>query len=414
MKTCFFALIKRTRPALLLSLIALTTGLYGCTTANIIAQSPPRCEFGDIVIDSDFPAGRIDGCSKRGDAIILSLVPENTPINASPWYAFKVSGPSTAPVQLVLNYTHHKHRYRPKISTDGKHWTELDANSVKINKDKTRVSLSVTPSPQGVWVSAQEIFDNEQYERWYEQLTSAHSAKGLTRQPMGESTQGRPITLLDIHPPHAKRYIVLVGRQHPPEVTGALAMTPFVERLLEDDALARDFRAAFGILMIPNMNPDGVARGNWRHNVGGIDLNRDWGPFTQKETQLVRDEMLRFKQDDAPQLYLFLDFHSTWRDIFYTQTPDMTTFPPEFTRLWLDDFAAALKPDYPDYAFEIKPGHNPDKKTSKAYMHAQFGIPAITFELGDNTDRAFIRDYARRAATTMMQRLLLIAEAEKS
>ncbi len=414
MKTCCFALLKQTRPALLLGLMMLTSGLYGCTATSIVAQHPPHCEFGDILIDSDFPAGRVDGCRQQDNAIVLSLAPENTPINASPWYAFKVIGPDTKTVQVVLDYSHHKHRYRPKISADGKHWTALADSSVSISKDGKRVSLRLTPSPQGVWISGQEIFDNDQYHRWYAQLMTANQAHGLRTKRLGLSIEGRPVTALDIHPQNPKRYIVLIGRQHPPEVTGALAMVPFVERLLEDDALARDFRAAFGILMIPNLNPDGVARGNWRHNVGGVDLNRDWGPFTQQETQLVREELRRFESKDAPQLYLFLDFHSTWRDIFYTQTPDMPTFPPEFTRLWLNDFAAALKPDYPDYQFEIKPGHNPDKNTSKAYMHAQFGIPAITFELGDDTDRVFIKEYARRAATTMMQRLLVIAEAEQS
>ena len=35
------------------------------------------------------------------------------------------------------------------------------------------------------------------------------------------------------------------------------------------------------------LKPDGVADGHWRHNDGGKDLNRDWGPFTQPETQAV-------------------------------------------------------------------------------------------------------------------------------
>jgi hypothetical protein len=33
-----------------------------------------------------------------------------------------------------------------------------------------------------------------------------------------------------------------------------------------------------------NANPDGVDKGHWRLNDGGVDLNRDWGPFTQPET----------------------------------------------------------------------------------------------------------------------------------
>ena len=56
----------------------------------------------------------------------------------------------------------------------------------------------------------------------------------------------------------------------------------------------------------------------------------------------------------------------------------------------------------------VKPGHYPHVPTSKTYMHANFGIPAITFELGDETDREFVRRYARTAAQQMMLELLSV------
>ena len=86
-------------------------------------------------------------------------------------------------------------------------------------------------------------------------------------------------------------FIVIVGRQHPPEVTGSLNLFPFLATVLGDSSLARQFRARYQLIIYPFLNPDGVALGHWRHNTGGVDLNRDWGPFTQPETRLVRDHV---------------------------------------------------------------------------------------------------------------------------
>ena len=59
----------------------------------------------------------------------------------------------------------------------------------------------------------------------------------------------------------------MIGRQHPPEVTGAIAMHSFIDTVLADTDLARQFRDRFKLAIVPLMNPDGVAAGHWRHNV---------------------------------------------------------------------------------------------------------------------------------------------------
>ena len=41
------------------------------------------------------------------------------------------------------------------------------------------------------------------------------------------------------------------------------------------------------VIVYPLMNPDGVDEGHWRHNTGGIDLNRDWAHYNQPETRQV-------------------------------------------------------------------------------------------------------------------------------
>ena len=66
---------------------------------------------------------------------------------------------------------------------------------------------------------------------------------------LGKSVEGRTIDKLETVTTGQQGYIVLIGRQHPPEVTGALAMTSFIDRVFAADELATRFREKFGIDM---------------------------------------------------------------------------------------------------------------------------------------------------------------------
>src|SRR5690606_36518233 len=98
-------------------------------------------------------------------------------------------------------------------------------------------------------------------------------------------------------------------------------------------------------IVIPLMNPDGVKEGHWRHNMNGVDLNRDWKNFLQPETQAVRDRLVKLASEKGARVFLMLDFHSTQQDVFYTETDREKTFPENFTRHWL----GALQERFPDH-----------------------------------------------------------------
>ncbi|WP_367947367.1 M14 family metallopeptidase [Sphingopyxis sp. BSNA05] len=196
--------------------------------------------------------------------------------------------------------------------------------------------------------------------------------------------------------------VVLIGRQHPPEVTGALAILPFVETLLADTPLAKRYRERFETIVVPMLNPDGVVRGYWRHSTGHVDLNRDWGPFTQPETRLMKDLLDGIEEEPNKNLRLFVDFHSTRYDIFYTIPDDYQTTPPLFLKNWLD----LLQQRMPGYEINRDAGHNLGQSNSKNYVHKRYGVPTMTYEMGDETDRRLVRKIAVAAATSMMETLL--------
>jgi len=166
-----------------------------------------------------------------------------------------------------------------------------------------------------------------------------------------------------------------------------------------DTELATRFRERFQLGVVPLMNPDGVAGGFWRHNVGDTDLNRDWGPFEQPETRAVIG-WVEAQEAAGRQLQLMIDFHSTWEDLFYT--PPKSEDPPDFITEWLDASRARL----PDFAFRHVPSSNLEQANSKNYFYRSRGIPAVTYEVGDGTDRDAIRAAAVVFAEELMRLML--------
>ena len=66
----------------------------GCNTLNnrVNTASNTNCYTQDVVITESFEAGRFGRCHVINENHIeLFLSPENIPINASPWYAFKIT-----------------------------------------------------------------------------------------------------------------------------------------------------------------------------------------------------------------------------------------------------------------------------------------------------------------------------------
>ncbi|HYF36342.1 MAG TPA: M14 family metallopeptidase, partial [Prosthecobacter sp.] len=222
----------------------------------------------------------------------------------------------------------------------------------------------------------------------------------VTYSQFGQSIKGSPLFRLDIGRLDAARHVSIIGRQHPPETTGSLALMRFVEELAGDTDLARTFRQEFHVLVIPLINPDGVDAGHWRHNLGHVDLNRDWGPFAQPETKAASQQILAMAAQGR--LFLHLDFHSTFKDVFYTQSDDTPTSPEGFTARWLE----GLQKRVPEYMVNRSASPTPTVTTSAAWSHQVFGCPGITYEIGDNTERSLLRRVAANAAREMMTLLL--------
>jgi murein peptide amidase A len=99
----------------------------------------------------------------------------------------------------------------------------------------------------------------------------------LAALPLGHSVDGRTIRPVVLGSPSAPHRLLVVGCIHGNECAG-LAI---VRRLVAAGA-----PAGAGIVVVPNLNPDGFAAGT-RGNTRGVDLNRDFYARTQPETRFA-------------------------------------------------------------------------------------------------------------------------------
>ena len=388
------------KPGPFLSLL-LTVALAGCAGQRLeeIPYSEDHfCTSERYLADAHFEGGHLGRCVVGEDGVLqLTNYPEDPPpINVSPWYAFRLSGQPGGEVVVRLGFEHGFARYWPKVSRDGENWERLAEERVAKSADGSSIELRLALDGAQMWVAGQELVTSPFHHRW---LREMNASPDIQVRLAGDSVEGRPIYLAETA--DRKEVVVLLGRQHPPEVTGAFAMQPFVRTLLAETELARAFRQRFKLLILPFMNPDGVAHGHWRHNVNGVDLNRDWGPFTQPETQIVRDWLAR-ADEGGLQLRLMLDFHSTDKNVFYTQRDGDLRQLQGFTPRWLGAVSARL----PEYGFVREAAETSEQANSKNYFHSRYGIPAITYETGDETPREAIGGAAVVFAEEMMRLML--------
>lgn len=360
-----------------------------------------------IWLTNEFEGSRMSDFYRENDSTFTVLIePENYPVNNSPWYSFKLWSEgiqdTSQYIRLKLTYKHGKHRYWPDLSHDGQSWSPMDSSRYLPDTLSGTATLRLPVSTDTLWVSAQELVTLSDYKTWMYSINRQPFA-GLDT--VGYTHRRRPITRLtigDTSDQHDKGVLIITGRQHPPEVTGAMASLIFLEEVASDNELAKRFRSRFLTIAYPVVNPDGVQNGHWRHNAAGVDLNRDWMAFNQPETQAVRDDLVNtIKNNSRLKVYYGIDFHSTDENIFYPINRDIKTFPENFSYRWID----SLKAEYPDMEFAVEP-FDTGSPITKNWIYKTFGADAITYEVNDRIDRKELEVVSRSAARIIMHQLL--------
>lgn len=368
----------------------------------ITLQKKQAITHNGVTVDNLFDGARMNGFVQINDTTFrVKVEPENIPINASSYFGFRIQSNQRRKIDLEIEYAEHIHRYVPKLSYDGKYWKAMDTLSFDTLKAGNLATLELNIDRQPLFVCGQELMTSSDNREWINDMAIRSDVEmGVA----GQSKLGREILYFDIDQNTRKKKdaIVIFSRLHPPEITGYIAMKSYVETILDTSKLSQLFREKYRILVYPMVNPDGVDLGHWRHNAAGIDLNRDWAFYRQKEVEVVANHVVKKVQAKKNKVVLGLDFHSTQEDIFYTLTDNRQSSIFGFKDIWLESIDNKFNDYSPkDGAYDL------NTPITKGWFYLQFDAEGITYEVGDETPREFVKEKARVAAQEMMKLLVL-------
>lgn len=357
----------------------------------------------EVYVSNEFDGARLNGVSKKNDStLIVTITPENSPINNSAYYAFKAWSSKDQDVYFEFKYPlGYKHRYIPKIKSKGA-WKKIDSTHVFKTDSIITVKLNLNSDP--ILVAAQEIQSSNHVKEWYTSLSN--QSEMIKIKSAGKTLLGRNLPVLDIYKgkPEGKEIVVFLTRQHPPEVTGYYAFQYFLSTVVGNSAQSNKFFEKYRVIAFPIMNPDGVDLGHWRHNAGGVDTNRDWSKYHQPEVKQAVKFILKSAKESGTRIALGLDFHSTYYDIFYTNKRREGTTIPNF----IDDWFNSLENNIEGYKVNEAAG-NSTKPVSKGWFLYGHNAVGITYEIGDDTPKEKIKEIGTVSAVEMMR---ILSEAK--
>jgi murein tripeptide amidase MpaA len=374
-----------------------------------------------IAITSQFDSGAIEVASLADPGDIQLRIRTDNASEFAQWFHFALHGAAGTPVRLrFLNagqcaYPKGWEGYRIAVSTDRQHWQRVDTTY-----DGTEMVASLTPETHCVWFA---YFEPYSHERHLDLIGSAASSELVTLQHLGNTLEGRDMTLLHIRAPEDAaaplKKIWLIARQHPGETMAEWFAEGFLERLLDaDDPVSRRLLEACEFFVVPHMNPDGAVRGNLRTNGAGANLNREWlAPSAERspEVLLVRQKMLETGVD------LFLDAHGDegLPYNFVVGTDGIAGFSPRIAALQ-ENFKAAWLAASPD--FQVAQGYplarpsTGNTALATNWVGQQFDCLAFTIEMPfkDNADlpdplTGWSGERSKKLGASVLQAVLALA-----
>ncbi len=229
-------------------------------------------------ITSNFDSGNIEVLSIKSPSDITLSIKKDNLSDYYQWFHFKLhSSPFLEHKITIIDlaksaYPDGWKGYSALASYDRETWFRVDTAF-----DGEQLVINFTPEYDSVYFA---YFIPYSYERHLDLIASAQMSFDCRHELLGETIDGREMNLLvigDENNEKGKNKIWITARQHPGETMAEWFVEGLLDRLLDDeDGVARDLLQSNVFYIVPNMNPDGAARGHLRTNAVGINLNREW------------------------------------------------------------------------------------------------------------------------------------------
>lgn len=257
-------------------------------------------------ISSNFDGGNIKIVEADTPENIQLRIRKDNQSDFYQWFYFKLETQAFTSHRLVINdlqdsaYPDGWPDYQVVVSHDREDWYRIPTKY-----ENGQLTFEITPDHDITYFA---YFAPYSYEQHLDLIAWAQSDYKCSSEHLGETIDGRDLTLLVVgEPAEGKKAIWVTARQHPGETMAEWLVDGLLARLLDDeDGIARTLLDKAVFYVVPNMNPDGGARGHLRTNAAGINLNREWQtPSVEKspEVYYVLQKMQETSVD------MFLDVH---------------------------------------------------------------------------------------------------------
>ena len=342
-------------------------------------------------ITSDFDGGNIAVLEAKTPGNIRLEIARDNQSDFYQWFYFRLSGAKGQPVVMHMEnaggsaYAEGWQDYRAVASNDGETWERVDTEY-----HGATLTIRHTPGADAVHYA---YFAPYSMQRHAALVARAVASPLVSHRVLGQTLDGRDMDLLEISSGQASAplNIWFIARQHPGETMAEWWMEGFLDRILDaDDPVSRALLGRCNFYIMPNMNPDGSARGHLRTNAAGMNLNREWNaPSMEKspEVFLTRAAMhetgVDFHMDVHGDEVLPYNFIAGFEGVPGVTDRQLALLAAYTAKL------AALSPD-----FQTLHGYPPDKPGSADmrkctdYVAENFACLAMTLEMPfkDNAD----------------------------
>jgi len=238
-------------------------------------------------ITANFDAGNIEVINLDDKKDIQLAIRPDVGNEFFQWFNFRIEG--EVGEQYILNilnagqasYLEGWENYQAVASYDRQHWFRLPT----FYKDG-KLTIVADMDFESIQIA---YFAPYSYERHQDLLAAVQMHPLVSLEHLGETIDQRDLTLVKIGDGATnKRNIWITARQHPGETMAEWLVDGLLHSLLDsDNSTAKLLLDKANFYVVPNMNPDGSARGHLRTNALGVNLNREWlNPSLEKSPEV--------------------------------------------------------------------------------------------------------------------------------
>ena len=225
---------------------------------------------------------------------------------------------------------------------------------------------------------------DEVFENIYEPLRERYPDY-ISRSWIGKDQSGKYDMWSYIFAPEGyEQTLFLTSGIHSEETDGYLGLARFLTYLAEEDgshAGMHYLRNKVRLVVVPLVNVGGASDGHTRENIGGVNLNRDFGERTQAETINVIHLFRQYAKETAA----VMDFHTSLSktlDLFYAFPIESEAAP-----CWLkttNHIYERLKSQglthEPTPLTHVVGKYRKAERFLQGYIYNNFGVPALICE----------------------------------